>query len=68
MTRLLTSIEAAQQLGYTVQHVRRLIRQGILHGQKLGRDWIVDEQSVADMVERRENLALPFERQRSDVE
>ena len=62
MTRLLTSMEAARRLGYTVQHVRRLIRQGSLHGQKLGRDWVVEERSVAQMLRRRENLALPFER------
>ncbi|MDT8370210.1 MAG: helix-turn-helix domain-containing protein [Longimicrobiales bacterium] len=64
----MTSIEAAHQLGYTVQHVRRLIRQGSLEGQKLGRDWVVDERSVERMLARRANLTLPFERSANGIE
>jgi DNA adenine methylase len=37
----LSSKDAAQVLGYTVQHTRLLIRQGQLPARKFGRDWLV---------------------------
>lgn len=61
MTDLITSADAARQLGYTVQHVRRLVRQGTLVGVKMGRDWVVQQTSVEELAARRENLPLPFE-------
>jgi excisionase family DNA binding protein len=61
MTDLITSADAARQLGYTVQHVRRLMRQGILSGVKMGRDWLVQQCSVQELMARRENLPLPLE-------
>ena len=41
-----TVSQAAQELGYTVQHVRWLLRSGKLAGTKLGRDWLVSRDSV----------------------
>ena len=61
MESFISSAEAAGRLGYTVQHVRRLIRGGTLEGRKLGRDWLVVERSVSMLLERRENLPLPWE-------
>lgn len=58
----ITAQEAADRLEYTVQHVRRLLREGDLNGTKIGRDWIVVEGSVMDYATRRENLNLPLER------
>jgi excisionase family DNA binding protein len=57
----MTSAEAAERLGYTVQHVRRLVRQNRLEGFKLGRDWVVVCASVDNMLARDEYLALPLE-------
>jgi len=33
--------EAGEKLGLSKEHVRLLVRQGIIKGKKLGRDWIV---------------------------
>jgi len=56
----ITSVEAADALGYTVQHVRRLVRQGKLAGKKLGRDWVVERQGVERLAAARKNLRLPL--------
>ena len=61
MTEYITSADAARQLGYTVQHVRRLVRQGTLSGVKMGRDWVVQQNSVQELMARRENLPLPLQ-------
>lgn len=53
--------EAANQLAYTPQHVRRLVREGKLDGEKVGRSWIVRQDSVSQHLAVQENLSLPFE-------
>lgn len=63
-SEFITANEAAQYLGYEVQHVRRLLRQGKLDGEKVGRDWIVRRESIARYVGGRANLRLPLD---SDV-
>jgi len=60
-TRFVTSAEAARQLGYTIQHARRLINSGRLQGVKIGRDWMVLKSSVEALAAGSENLSLPFE-------
>lgn len=45
--RYMTTNEASEQLGYTVQHTRLLIRQGKLQANKFGRDWMIVRESVA---------------------
>ncbi len=45
---LLTIAETAKLLGYTQQHVRRLVAAGELAGEKLGRDWVISRASVED--------------------
>lgn len=57
----ITARQAADHLDYTVQHVRRLLRQGELSGSKVGRDWLVLESSVEEYATRRTNLNLPLE-------
>lgn len=56
----MSSVEAAERLGYTRQHVGRLIRQHRLEGRKLGRDWLVHRESVEQYMLERENLRLPL--------
>jgi len=51
--RLISTSEAAQQLGCTVQHVRLLIRKGAITGEKLGRDWVAEDDSVKAFALRR---------------
>jgi site-specific DNA-methyltransferase (adenine-specific) len=55
-----TSSEAADRLGFTKQHIRRLIRSGRLSGEKIGRDWIVRRASIEAMLADRDNLAFEF--------
>jgi excisionase family DNA binding protein len=47
-----TTSEASDTLGYTIQHTRRLVREGRLRGAKLGRDWLILRESVAEYVTR----------------
>ncbi len=48
--------DAADELGYTVQHTRLLIREGKLSAKKFGRDWMVVRESVeAYSVDREDN-------------
>ena len=54
----ITTDEAARQLRYTPQHVRRLVREGRLDGEKVGRDWIVSAESVANHQLIQENFSL----------
>jgi excisionase family DNA binding protein len=42
-----TTSEASETLGYTIQHTRRLLREGRLQGAKIGRDWLILRESVA---------------------
>ena len=42
----LTSAMAAEILGYSASYTRRLLRAGILQGQKLGHDWILSTMEV----------------------
>jgi len=46
----MSTSEASETLGYTIQHTRRLVREGRLHGGKIGRDWLIVRESVAEYV------------------
>jgi excisionase family DNA binding protein len=41
MVKLITTKEAAKELGVTVRRVQALIKAGRLRAQKMGRDWII---------------------------
>jgi len=56
-----TTKVAAELLGFTVQHVRRLVREGHLRGARLGRDWLIEKASINKLVTKRENLELPID-------
>ena len=45
---LITTREAAENLGYTIQHTRLLIRRGEIEATKFGRDWLVVRESVVE--------------------
>ena len=41
MRKLITTKEAAKELGVTMRRVQALIKAGKLPAQKMGRDWII---------------------------
>lgn len=45
---VMTTREAAEDLGYTIQHTRLLIRRGQIEATKFGRDWLVVRESVVE--------------------
>jgi excisionase family DNA binding protein len=46
-TRPLTTTEAAARLGRSRETARRLAASGALDAEKAGRDWLIEESSVA---------------------
>jgi excisionase family DNA binding protein len=43
---LMTTKEAAVRSGYSQDHIALLLRRGVLAGNKMGRDWFVDEKAL----------------------
>jgi DNA adenine methylase len=58
---LLSTREAAKTLECSIQHVRLLMRQGKIDGEKVGRDWFATEESITNLKTTR------YERTGSDV-
>lgn len=46
MKRPLTVQEAARQLEYHPDHLRRLLRTGTVKGERIGQMWLIDRQEV----------------------
>lgn len=42
----LTCAEAAKSLGFSQDHVRKLINQGRIRAEKLGRNWIIEKKNL----------------------
>jgi DNA (cytosine-5)-methyltransferase 1 len=49
----ITSAEAAKQLGFSADYMRKLIRTGKLAGEKLGRNWIVQVEELKKITRQR---------------
>ena len=49
----LTSAEAAQSLGFSPDHVRKLILQGKIKAEKLGRNWIIEKKHLENVHRQR---------------
>lgn len=49
---LVSTVDAAKKLGYTLQHTRLLIRKGRLSAMKIGRDWVIDRRILAEFYAR----------------
>jgi excisionase family DNA binding protein len=49
----LTSAEAAQSLGFSPEHVRKLILQGKIKAEKLGRNWIIEKANLENIHRQR---------------
>lgn len=54
----MTTAEAAQHLGVTEQHIRRLIRSGEISAKRRGRSWEIDAMSKDHGMSLHEELAL----------
>ena len=46
MKSVLTAQEAAEALGYNVDHLYRLLKDGTVKGQRLGREWMISRDEV----------------------
>jgi excisionase family DNA binding protein len=51
--KLITTNEAAERLGVTVQRVHALIRDGRLPAERLGRDYVIKEEDLALVADRK---------------
>lgn len=49
----ITSAEAAKKLNFSEDHIRKLISQGKLIAQKLGRNWIIDIDDIKKIKRQR---------------
>jgi excisionase family DNA binding protein len=52
----MTTEEAAKALGFHVIHIRKMVREGKLKGEKLGPGWLVLRTSVAEYKKRTEGM------------
>jgi len=46
MSEPLTAERAAEELGYHIDHLYRLLRSGRVKGRRFGRAWMIDRQEV----------------------
>ncbi len=53
----MTTQDAAEKLGFHVEHIRRMRRQGKLKGKKVGSMWFILRQSVIDYQTENSGLA-----------
>jgi excisionase family DNA binding protein len=52
----MTTQEAAKALGYHVESIRRLLREGDLQGLKVGTLWLVQRASVTEYIQKNAGL------------
>jgi excisionase family DNA binding protein len=57
LTEYVTTDEAAEALGYSPEHVRRMLRNGKLKADKIGGAWLVLRRSVRDYQEAVRGMA-----------
>lgn len=50
-SELITVSEAAELSGYTPQHVRLLIRQGLINARRAGGIWLIEASSLRNYIE-----------------
>lgn len=49
----ITSAQAAHMLGFSADHVRKLLSQGKIKGEKIGRNWIVNKKNLLKIKRQR---------------
>jgi len=45
---LISLSEAAAEFGFSAGHLRYLVSSGIVHGRKIGRNWVTTRKAVAE--------------------
>jgi excisionase family DNA binding protein len=48
---------AAEVTGYNIQHLRRLLRSGMLEGIKIGQNWLIEMQSLETYLQTMETTS-----------
>ena len=56
---LITVAEAAELLGYSLEHTRILLRNHQIHGTKIGRDWMILRKSLSERSLRLQQTPTP---------
>jgi excisionase family DNA binding protein len=56
LNEFMTVQEAAERLGFHVNHVRRMRRQGDLAGVKVGATWLITKESIQKYIEKTAGL------------
>jgi len=56
LKEFITTEEASQLLDFHVVHVRRMLREGDLKGEKVGHTWLVLRKSVDDYLKKTEGM------------
>ena len=46
MDRPLTAMEAADKLGYNIHHLYKLLRTGVVKGERFNQSWMIDREEV----------------------
>jgi excisionase family DNA binding protein len=52
----ITTAEAAKLAGYKPAHIRYLVKEGHVIGQKFGRDWMINQESIQSYVRKMKEL------------
>ncbi len=58
---LWTSATLAETIGVTQRHIARLVKKGIIKGQKVGHDWIILDEDAQKFIAERNAEKMPQE-------
>lgn len=61
----ITTKEAAENLGYHIEHIRRMLREGDLRGKKIGYMWFVQQESI-EVYRKKTNGLGKFDKRRGN--
>jgi excisionase family DNA binding protein len=57
LNEFISTEEAAEKLGYHVEHIRRMMREGSIQGLKIGRTWLVRREALDSFMKRTAKMA-----------
>ncbi|MDE2021891.1 MAG: helix-turn-helix domain-containing protein, partial [Patescibacteria group bacterium] len=60
--KLITTKDAAGLSGYTPDYLSRLMRSGKIEGRRVGRSWLIDNESLTDFLDKHENRKTDYAR------
>ena len=53
MIKYITASDAAESLGFTSTHIRRLINAGIIKAEKVGNQWLMEPKALSKIERKR---------------